>query len=875
MKKKNALRALLFTGLAFLGVTLTSCGGEDTSESSSGVASSGDFSTSSVDTVHDQDEVEAYMADWAAKSEEGHFYYHYLRYDASADSYNDWDVWAWPYRPTEGQGTKFDWVGRTQDKTTNTWDASGDPEIDEFGYAYVDIDLTKADYDGGWSSSSKVIGGTTVNFAVNRGEKQEQIGLQIVKSETRNSSGFWTNDGSNLYVWVADYALTDEETGVTSYHAFVTQDDVQNVSATPAYEVTDPFENDDGTNETYNNALYNDVDFDETADIAETSEEFLKGGDLLENGAGVGYQIMVSSFADSDGDGFGDIYGIVEKLDYIKNLGVDVLWLTPVQSSDSYHGYDITDYLTVDSKFGSAASPAGLANDGNVTNETAMADYKLLLDEAHERGMAVIMDLVINHTSTGNQWFIDSAQLVETMRGYYRWANNETGEDITIENCWYPYGDHVYSYYAKFGSSMPELNFSYTGTREAVESIALNWLEIGVDGFRMDAVKHIYMKDEVAYDSSDTYILDESTAGDYSSDLTKNLHFWRELNAAIKAEYPDAFIVGENFDGHAYHVAPYYEGFDSLFDFYSYYNLTSLAARARTNSGGSSGGAYIGGTSSYYSASSDSSLEGSSASIKYGGYWNLQAAMSAYNQYRGGSAMNSTGAGEYSAITGSFTSNHDIARSMNRVAASSFSGDDIVSQGTVTTSNYESVDELATCVQIAQLMMPGLTWIYYGDELGMTGNFPSGTDADSDYADLWYRQPMKWEDEDYVTSYSINGASSSVTWDSINASDLVASAETQAADSNSHYSALAAFAKAKSESATLIRGNFCPSDWSNDYVLNFTREMGSEIYHVVINFSSNTLQYGVSDIGSNVIASYNGAGNGTLPAHSALLTKQA
>ena len=846
-------------------------------------------SSTSVNTgPHTQDEVDAYMENLAKTSEEGHFYYHYLRFDASAESYNDWDVWCWPYRPNEGQGVKFDWKGRSQG-TDDLKTASGNPVIDEFGYVYVDIDLTKSNYDGGWSEADKKIGGDRIDFAANHelGSKEEKIGLQIVKSATRTGSGFWTNDGSNLYVTVDDFALVDEERGVTSYHAFVTQDLVQSVTKTPVAEPEDPFEGDDGKNETYNNAKYNDVDFSTTAPIKETSPEFLKGDQLFENGAGTGYQIMVSSFADSDADGFGDIYGIVQHLDYIKNLGVDVIWLTPVQLSDSYHGYDITDYLTVDPKFGSKVSPAGTENGGKVSEKTAMADYKLLLDEAHSRGMAVIMDLVINHTSTGNKWFVDSAQLDETMRGYYRWANHETGEDITIENCWYPYGDRVYSYYAKFGSSMPELNFSYTGTRAAVEAIALNWCEIGVDGFRMDAVKHIYMEDEVAYDENDTYVIDTPATGEnYSSDLTKNLHFWRELNAAIKDKYPNAFVVGENFDGHAYHVAPYYEGFDSLFDFYSYFNLTSLAAKAYRNgvSGPYQGSAatYLGSTVSGtpYSASSDAALGGNKThSVPYGGHWNLREAMSAYNRYRGGEAMPKTGSAEYSAIVGSFTSNHDIARSINRVAANAFNGDGIAAQGTVTTSNYESLDELATCVQISQLMLPGLTWIYYGDELGMSGNFPEGKNEDSDYADLYYRQPMKWDEEATRPHYGINGAEVGVELDEINASDLVTPAYAQMEDPNSHYNALAAFAKAKGSEPALIRGNFVPFGWDgNPYILNFQRILGDDVFHVLVNFSNQDAKYG-EGIGTEILASYNGAGvkrsDGLydLPSHSALLVR--
>ena len=165
--------------------------------------------------------------------------------------------------------------------------------------------------------------------------------------------------------------------------------------------------------------------------------------------------------------------------------------------------------------------------------------------------------------------------------------SHETQTAIKEDNYWYPYGDHPYSYYAKFGSSMPELNYSYQATRDAVIDMAKYWCSLGVNGFRMDAVKHLFLNDEVTTDTNDTIINDISTDPktgktlNYSSNLTKNINFWREVNSRVKTSYPNAFFVGENFDGHAYHVAPFYEGFDSLFDFYSYFNITSSAAHER------------------------------------------------------------------------------------------------------------------------------------------------------------------------------------------------------------------------------------------------------------------------------------------------------
>ena len=378
----------------------------------------------------------------------------------------------------------------------------------------------------------------------------------------------------------------------------------------------------------------------------------------------------------------GDIYGIIQKLPYLEELGVEVLWLTPIQLSDSYHGYDISDYTQVDPKFGSKTSPNAI--DGEVTPATAMEDYKDLLSAAHEKGMAVIMDLVLNHTSTSNVWFMRSANLDEEYRGFYQWGNHETdGENISEEKHWYPYGDHAYSFYAKFGSGMPELNYSYVPTREAVATMAKQWCEIGVDGFRIDAVKHIFMNDEVKQSSNDTIINDISLNSetqklqDYSSNLTKNLHFWRSFIADVKESYPNTFFVGENFDGHAYHVAPFYEGFDSMFDFYSYYNITNGAANALNATIGNPITSWDGlHPGSNYSAATDndpnkgvSGNTSSTGAIKYGGSWDYENVLKAYEKYRTGGDEVSSSTG-YSFIGGSFTSNHDISRPINRVAGS-------------------------------------------------------------------------------------------------------------------------------------------------------------------------------------------------------------
>ena len=778
--------------------------------------------------THTQQEVDAYMAKLAETSVKDHLYVHYYRFANTAEDYNDWDLWCWPYRPNEGQGTRFDWDGRTQSE--DHLNATGTPVIDDFGGVVADIDLTKT-YDGGTTNQGKKIGGTEVSFYADADKTtlDTQVGIQIVYSEARRKSTgtFWKNDGGNVYLKLDDSEMVSTLTtsdGGSAYHVFLLQESGGDPKPKPITEIVDPYENDDGTNTTEGSA-YQNADWTDKEKQA-TAPDWL-------DGVGTGYQIMVSSFADSDGDGFGDIYGITEKLDYLEDLGVKALWLTPIQLSDSYHGYDISDYTQVDPKFGSKKSPN--SEDGSVTSATAMEDYKDLLSEAHKRGMKVIMDLVLNHTSTSNKWFTKSASLDSDYRGFYQWGNHVTNSSITEKNCWYPYGDHDYSYYAKFGSSMPELNYSYQGTRDAVEEMSLKWCSIGVDGFRLDAVKHIYMLDEIgsAQYKGDTTISDVAAKGDYSSDLTKNLNFFRELNYKVKQSYPSAFFVGENFDGHAFHVAPYYEVFDSMFDFYAYFKLTNIAASSYAGNSWNQAPGFMtrGGTWTAESSISNASKTYGSVSGKYG--WNLPDLYKVYDYYRDDKAM-----------PGSFTSNHDIARNINRIAGSFDSKTcEIAKQGNITTGNFAALTKKSNAAKIATILLPGCSWVYYGDELGMTGNFDSGKDANSDYADLAYRQPMKWKqdgevgDGSYTTGYNITGSEASVKWDSINASTLVGDAETQKASSSSTYAKIKQAIAFKNANPELTKGTFSNNN-SSGYVLNWKVTSGSKTYNVSIDFNS-------------------------------------
>ena len=428
---------------------------------------------------------------------------------------------------------------------------------------------------------------------------------------------------------------------------------------------------------------------------------------------------------------------------------------------------------------------------------------------------------------------------------------------------------------------MPELNFSYVPTRVAVEDMSIYWArDIGVDGFRLDAVKHIFMTNEVSSTAGDTVVRDLADE-DYSSDLTKNLQFFRELKAIVtKCAKKDVFFVGENFDGHAYHVAPYYEAFDSLFDFYTYFNLTSGAATGKANTTDKYGTVkgFLTNTSKYtISADNDPKsgvVDGADDMKKAdNSAWNFKAVYDTYNKYRGDTSL-----------PGIFTSNHDIARVINRIAGSG-TPEGLQVQGNVSSSQWADFEKSANCVKIAELMFPGLTWIYYGDEIGMTGNFPEGKDADSPYADLWYRQPMKWVangqkgDEAGTTDFYVTGSAMRVEQDDTNKSSVVVPALTQMNQDNSEFGIMKKFIALKTGNdevgKALRTGSFTPEDWVSGTlsanVLMFSRKIGSTTVKVLVNFNDQTQS--THSVSGTVLASYNGATASSLPPRSAVVIK--
>ena len=796
MSKINRIGALFLSS-----IMIASCGGNpsDSSLDSSGV--------SSIEEIENYDD---WLNTW---SENNHLYIHYLRPDASPTEYDDYALWIWQNAPEDLEGslycaTKPAVLDAFHEMNVNWMSNVGGSGSDLMQSGrIVDIDL----------SASNIVGGKTGNPTGFTGATR--IGFLLVLEISMGGGSHWTSDGgANTYI--DDVSSHRRSNG--SIHVFCVQGSVGDYSFTydPDY-IENPVVND--TTGTYRSGSDVDSSTDGFAQSA-TSPTF-------KSSMGIGYQIFVASFADSNGDGLGDIRGIINSLDYLEDLNVNCLWLTPIQQSESYHGYDVTDFGAIDSKFGT------------------MDDYRELVDEVHERGMTILMDFVINHTSKNNVWFKKSQRAEQgthpvtqesfNYRDMYHWAyagdmvrkwneikgpnandpgygtTTATYNSIPVETHpdWYRDGESNYYYYGKFGSGMAELNYDAQITRDLVIEMAKGWLEFGVDGFRLDAVKHIYMLDE-AYQSGDLVVSDTGTRTfydsekmesvtvkfDYSSNMSKNLAFWKEFSFKLKQEYPNAFLVGENFDGWDDRMSPYLKAMDSQFDFGLYYH-----------------------------------------NLEYN-YLKKQGMNASQNAQEGNSTETVSRSHRSDYIGGAFTSNHDVLRAINHINVAS-DGSNLDHNPVIGGANLATQIKKAQTHAAITLMQPGLSWIYYGDELGMSGNTVGVSTSNPETinnADRWYRQPFKWgASDERTTGYRFNMYT--VEHDDYNKNTLASAAE-QVGDSTSMLSLYKALAEVKNRPDFPINGDYTGWDFGiNGDVQHFQISGGGVTYKVYVNCGASTV----------------------------------
>lgn len=386
------------------------------------------------------------------------------------------------------------------------------------------------------------------------------------------------------------------------------------------------------------------------------------------------YEVFVYSFYDSDGDGIGDLNGVTEKLDYINDgdnttdtdLGCNEIWLMPIMPSTTYHKYDVTDYYDIDPEYGT------------------MDDFKVLLEECHDRGIHVIIDFVMNHTSSQHEWFTTACQYLQTLEAgqtpdltacpyvdYYNFITKvddkyykasdlisgslDTAKNVPISSAYYQIPGTEWYYEGQFWSEMPDLNLASEAVRQEYSDIVQYWLDLGVDGFRLDAVKEFY-----------------------TGNNTANVEVLTWFNDMVKSKKADAYLVGEAWADYNTYSQYYGSGMDSLFDF-SFADSTGYIAKVLNGSAKS-------GASTYGKA--------------------ITAVDETISKYTD------------SYINAPFYSNHDLARS-----AGYYTGD--------------YAENKIKMGQAMNLLMSGNAFLYYGEELGMKG---SGKDENK-------RLGMYWSDD--------------------------------------------------------------------------------------------------------------------------------
>lgn len=294
------------------------------------------------------------------------------------------------------------------------------------------------------------------------------------------------------------------------------------------------------------------------------------------------YEVFVYSFCDSNGDGIGDLQGLISKLDYINDgddatdtdLGMNGIWLMPIMPSTTYHKYDVTDYCAIDEEYGT------------------IDDFKELVEACHERGIDVTIDFVMNHTSSKHPWFTEAVSYLKNLPegaepdetecpyvGYYNFQR-ESGSGYTqIEGTdWY--------YESQFWSEMPDLNLGNEAVREEFSKIVDFWLELGVDGFRLDAAKEYY-----------------------SGSVDKNVEVLTWFDDMVKEKKEDAYIVAEVWNDRTTYAKYYASGIDSCFDF-DFADSTGIIANTVKGTGSASNyGKQVESLQSLFSEYSDSYID--------------------------------------------------------------------------------------------------------------------------------------------------------------------------------------------------------------------------------------------------------------------------
>lgn len=442
---------------------------------------------------------------------------------------------------------------------------------------------------------------------------------------------------------------------------------------------------------------------------------------------GVCYEIFVRSFADSDGDGIGDLRGLTARLDYINDgnpdsavdLGANCIWLMPISTSMSYHGYDVVDYYHVNPPYG--------------TDE----DFRQLVREAHRRGIRVIVDFVPNHSASENPYFRSALQgPASPYRDWYRWSAAKPAEPGPWgQQAWHKSPVRDEYYYGVFWHEMPDLNYQTPAVLNEMKNVTRHWLtDMGADGFRFDAIP---------------YLVEEGGQLKH----TRGTHdVLRQLGAAIRSVAPSSFTVGEMADGSARILASYYP--DQLDAYFAFDVAAGTLEAART---------------------------GAAAPF-------LKAVQEANSLFP---------PGRWSP----FLTNHDQPRVMTVLG-----GD----------------RARARVAASAMLTLPGLPFVYYGEEIGMSGTKP----------DEQIRTPMQW------SGAAGGGFTTGRPWESPQSDWAITNVQAQEPDPGSllnHYRRLIHLRNAHT---ALGSGELDVASASDSAVAVFVRRSPRETLLIALNFGA-------------------------------------
>lgn len=446
------------------------------------------------------------------------------------------------------------------------------------------------------------------------------------------------------------------------------------------------------------------------------------------------YEVFLYSFYDSDGDGIGDLNGLTQKLDYISDLGFDGIWLMPILESTTYHKYDVVDYHSIDPQYGT------------------LEDFENLAAECDKRGIRLILDMVLNHTSAQNAWFLSATQslrhppcgetvcvyddLCPTHNPYCGYYNFSAEEPAGAG--WTAVSGTSYFYECVFWDQMPDLNLENEALRAELESTAKFWLEKGADGFRLDAAKEFY-----------------------TGSVEKNTEVLRWFTEYCKSVKPDCYLVAEVWDSFTSYTKYYASGIDSVFEF-------TLA---------DSGGKIAKTLNAAGSANSAQSFGQAVATID-------QRVHSQNPQ----------------AISAPFIANHDLPRT-----AGIYSG------------NSKKIKAAAGML----LTMPGNPFVYYGEELGMSG---SGADPNK-------RAPMLWSADTSAAGMTDGPPEYTPQPHSF------PSAEEQQADADSILNYYKRAIRIRNENPEIARGTVTDLPLSDEETCASQREYAGESVYLAYNLS--------------------------------------